>query len=212
MFEKNLSVISKGRIMKVTDNILYKTCEWITRFAFLNILWLTFSLAGLVIFGFFPSTMAMFSVVRKWIMGDSDIPIFRTFWKYYKAEFISSNLMGVIILFIIITVYINIRYIVSSSNELQLFHVPIYVVMISLILTILYLFPTYTHYKLNFLNYFKSAFIIMFTNPFSNLLMIVLLFIGYNAMSVIPVMFFVFGGSMTAYIIMRCCYNSFDKV
>ncbi|MRH43599.1 DUF624 domain-containing protein [Aquibacillus halophilus] len=199
--------------MKVTDNIFYKASEWITRFAFLNILWLIFSLAGLVVFSFFPSTMAMFSVLRKWIMGDRDIPIFRTFWKYFKTEFISSNLMGVIILLISFTVYLNLKYIDhTSSNELQFFHVPIYVVMISLILTILYLFPTYTHYKLNFLNYFKRAFIIMFTNPVANLLMIVSLFISYSIMSVIPVIFLVFGGSITAYIIMRFCYNTFQKV
>ncbi|MED3907322.1 YesL family protein [Geobacillus thermodenitrificans] len=39
-----------------------------------------FILGGLIIFGFAPATVALFTVVRKWlIFRDDDISVFKTF-------------------------------------------------------------------------------------------------------------------------------------
>ncbi|GAA3329130.1 hypothetical protein GCM10020331_075920 [Ectobacillus funiculus] len=35
-----------------------------------------FSIAGLVVLGIMPATAATFSVTRKWVTGNTDIPIF----------------------------------------------------------------------------------------------------------------------------------------
>ncbi len=44
---------------------LYRICEWVMRLAYVNLLWIGIFWLGLVVFGFFPSSAAMFAVVRK---------------------------------------------------------------------------------------------------------------------------------------------------
>lgn len=58
---------------------IYHISNWIMRLAYVNFLWILFTLAGFIVFGFFPATIATFAVVRKWIFDTTDIPIFTTF-------------------------------------------------------------------------------------------------------------------------------------
>lgn len=62
----------------------------------LNILWVAFTLLGLVIFGLFPATIALFAVIRKWILENEDTPILQEFIKRYKAEFKMANVIGIL--------------------------------------------------------------------------------------------------------------------
>ena len=53
--------------------------EWVIRLVILNVLWLGFSVVGLGILGVFPSTSALFSVLRKWFIGQEQVKITRSF-------------------------------------------------------------------------------------------------------------------------------------
>ncbi|MFC4402738.1 YesL family protein [Gracilibacillus xinjiangensis] len=68
-------------------SLLFTAAEWISRFAYVNLLWIGFSLLGLVVFGFFPATAAMFALVRQWIMGNIDKPVFSSIWVTIKKNF-----------------------------------------------------------------------------------------------------------------------------
>src|SRR5690625_362565 len=95
---------------------IYRGSEWIMRLAYLNILWIAFSLMGLVVFGLFPATVSMFAVTRKWVMGDTEIPIFKTFWASYKTEFKQANIVGYIILVIGFFLYFDFLFDQSHEN------------------------------------------------------------------------------------------------
>src|SRR5699024_9005025 len=95
---------------------LYKLCEWIMRLAYVNILWIVFTAAGLIIFGFFPATGSMFTVIRKWIRKEYDIPVFRLFWSTYRSEFVRLNGIGFIFFVIGIVLYIDFRYFFTQSG------------------------------------------------------------------------------------------------
>ena len=60
--------------MKFGD-VLLNFCEWIWRFMILNFLWVIFMVAGGVVLGIMPSTVATFYILRKWVQGNFDIPI-----------------------------------------------------------------------------------------------------------------------------------------
>ncbi|MEC0304686.1 DUF624 domain-containing protein, partial [Terribacillus saccharophilus] len=62
--------------MNRLSSSLYQLFEWITRFAYLNVLWILFTIAGGFIFGFFPSTIAMFTIIRDWLKGESGSALF----------------------------------------------------------------------------------------------------------------------------------------
>ena len=101
---------------------LYNVSEWIIRYLVVNLLWFTFNIPivfllinllmvkntneiiaiSIVIFAvmpflFFPATIGMFAVVRKWFMNERDISVTRSFLKYYKENYIRSMTGGIII-------------------------------------------------------------------------------------------------------------------
>src|SRR5699024_679089 len=71
---------------------LYTISNWIFNIAFINILWIIFTILGLGIFGLFPATAAMFAVARKWIiLGERDFNVLPMFWKFYRQDFFKLN-------------------------------------------------------------------------------------------------------------------------
>src|SRR5690625_1020509 len=94
----------------------YKISIWITKLALLNFLWLFYSLIGLILFGFFPATISMFTITRQWVIGNDEIPIFGTFWKTFKEEFSRSNLLGLTLLVISIILFIDIKYLFTHAS------------------------------------------------------------------------------------------------
>src|SRR5690625_7256835 len=92
----------------------YKAFDWIYRIAFLNVLWLLFSVVGPIIFGFFPATVAMFSIVRLSILQEN-VPIFHTFWTVYKRESIKSNLLALILSSIAYIFYFDLILLILTS-------------------------------------------------------------------------------------------------
>jgi len=187
---------------------LYTLTEWITKFAYVNLLWIGFSLLGLVLFGISPSTVAMFAVIRKWLMGESDIPVFQTFWDTYKKEFLRSNGLGLVLAILAIIIYIDLFYIKIDTS----FQIPLYLIIFTIVITVLYIIPVYVHYEVKFIQLFKNAFFIMLVNPIPNMMMIIGFIAAIFVMKFIPALWFIFGGSITAGIIMASCYVAFQKI
>lgn len=69
---------------------IYRVAEWIMRLALLNLLWLGFTIAGLIAGGLFPATQAAFAISRQWIRGETELPIFKTFLTYFKKKIIGK--------------------------------------------------------------------------------------------------------------------------
>ncbi|MBJ4025770.1 DUF624 domain-containing protein [Salmonella enterica subsp. enterica serovar Derby] len=67
-------------------NGFYRFCEWLMRLAYLNLLWIGFTLAGAVIFGLAPATAAMFAVTRQWTLGKTVSRCFRRFFGRLKRN------------------------------------------------------------------------------------------------------------------------------
>src|SRR5690625_3277783 len=95
---------------KEFTNGFYSITQWFVKIVHLNILWFLFTLMGLLIFGVFPATVAMFTIMRKWIMGEKHIHINKLFWTTYKSEFMKSNLIGVIFIVIGSILYLDLAF------------------------------------------------------------------------------------------------------
>jgi uncharacterized membrane protein YesL len=193
---------------KLSMNGLYTLTEWITRFAYVNLLWIGFSLLGLVVFGISPATVAMFTVIRKWIMGESDIPVFQTFWNSYKKEFLRSNGVGILLALFAYIIFIDLNYIKLDT----ILQIPLYLIIFAIIMTLLYIFPVYVHYNVTFFQLFKNAFFIMMVNPVSSIMMLIGFMSLIFVMKFLPALLFFFGGSLSAGIIMSSCYLAFQKI
>ncbi|KAB8137644.1 YesL family protein [Gracilibacillus oryzae] len=195
------------------NSFLFTASEWITRFAYVNILWIVFSLLGLIVFGFFPATVAMFTLVRQWIMGNTDQPVFSTFWSTYKKEFVKSNLFGLIIVLTGFVFYINYQYIILFQGGFHdIIKIPLLVFMIAISLVILYVFPTFVHFNVKFLDIWKNSFFIMILNPLHNISMLAAIVVILYVMQFVPGTIVFFSGSLITFIIMGTCFHAFQRI
>ncbi|PMC37992.1 hypothetical protein CJ195_10380 [Bacillus sp. UMB0899] len=191
--------------------LVYKLSNWLMKLAFLNILWILFSLLGLLILGLSPATIAMFAVIRK-LGKDPDEPVFKSFLKVYKKEFFKGNIMGIILIMIGLISYFDIQFFKESSHPfLQLFYFPFVFLNCIFYLTVMYIFPTYVHYNASIFQVIKNAFLIMVMNPLSSFYMITGVIIVYLGIIYIPAIIPFYSVSIFALIIMVSATRAFQK-
>lgn len=194
-------------------NVLYRFCEWIMKLAYLNILWLFFTLIGLVFLGLGPATMAMFSVTRKWISGDKDIPVFPLFWQNYKDSFWRSNMLFYIYFLIIYLLSVYYQVIRELDGMIGgLFVVITLVTACFLLFVILVSLPLFSHAKLSIYHYLKYSAMIVVSNPFHMLaLALAILLIGIVFL-LLPGLLPFFSGSVLSLMTMYIASKIFQKI
>lgn len=185
-------------------NGFYKFADWATRLFYVNVLWMAFTLLGLVLFGLFPATAAMFAVIRKWNEGEDDIPVFKTFWESYKTEFIRVNILGWVLAILGYLIYIEFS--ILRTQDSVVYYIASFGVIAQLILymvIVLYFFPIFVHFNLKMFDYLKWPFILGIQHPiltvFLTVVLNVLIFVTLNTLPVLAVLF---GGSVIAFITM----------
>lgn len=190
----------------------YGVTVGISRLIYVNILWVLFTILGLGIFGFFPATAAMFSIMRKWVLGDKDFPIFKTFWQTFKSSLFEMNVIGYVLLLLGLLLYVDLRFFQTATNIfaaglsfLMIFLLLIYFVMI------LYVFPIYSHYNYKLFEYIKYSFIITLGKPLNSIMMIVGSFLVYFIYSKVPVIIIFCGGSLLALVLMWITMRVFPR-
>jgi uncharacterized membrane protein YesL len=199
--------------MNTLANRAFAATEWISKFAYINLLWIGFSLAGLIVLGFFPATIAMFTIIRKWLKGETEIPIFRTFWTTWRSELFRSNGLGLLVAAVVGLIVFNLVFVERSGTGFtSVIQIPIYLFMFAVILTILYLFPVYVHFELKWFQIVKNSFLMMLISPIENIVMIAGIVAVLFVVKFIPALGFFFGGSLIAAIIMSAAYLVFGKM
>ena len=188
---------------------LYRMSEWIMKFAYVNLLWLLFSCVGLLVFGIMPSTAALFAVVRKWIMGQHDIPVFKMFWETYKKCFIKINIIGIILYIIGIILYIDFLHFTSHSG---LFFIIFLVLSIIYCIMLLYIFPIFSHFELSIGQYFTYSLVLGISNILSTIMMICCLLVYFFILRLVPGILPFFSGSVVSFIVMWIAYQAFKKL
>lgn len=198
--------------MNTASSYIYLALEWITRLAYLNFLWVIFSLFGGILFGFYPATTSMFAVCREWLKGNTDLPLFKTFWGFYKKEFIKSNLLGIFTSFLLLLIALDIFYIQSSPDQqLNWTHIPLFAFMLIFTFFLFYLFPVFAHYDIKVPHVIKNAFFLMLVNPAATAVILLCLVPLLFIMTLLPALAFIFGGSLYAFITMWMAMHAFTK-
>ncbi|WP_158661027.1 YesL family protein [Bacillus kwashiorkori] len=189
---------------------IYSVAERITRVLYINLLWVFFTVIGLIVFGLFPATAAMFAVTRKWSQGETDIPIFKTFWQVYKKDFLQTNLLGYFMAIIGVVLYIDLRFFQSSNTlVLKLFSFIMIVLFVVYLASILYIFPVFVHYKLKTLQYMKVSVILAIGRPLQTILMGLVGLFVFALFKAVPILAIYFGGGLFSYCIMKIAIRSF---
>lgn len=221
----------------MTDFIsgLNRIFEWVMRLSVINLLWIGFNLpicymvisllyandqaalfvllATIIILAplfFFPATTAMFGVVRKWVMGELDVPLVKSYWKYYKENYVRS-LGGGIILTLIWVIWGVDFYYFSKVNVIisSIFLVG----FLLLFLFTLFFISNTVHTELKFFTSIKNAFFLSLLFPLTNVMIIVINgIILYVSLTMFTFLIPFFMGSLIAFVSFAGYYKKIEKI
>ncbi|WP_138753278.1 YesL family protein [Paenibacillus sinopodophylli] len=170
----------------------YRISEWIMRLSVINVLWLICSLpfvfvavvglfmspgveelksslilmAILAPFTLFPATAAMFTVARKWVMGESDVALFKTFFRGYKENYKQSMLGGIIYTVLLAIMIVDF---IVYREQLNLLSYIFIAFLVLLIVSLFNFFSMLVHYHMKTFQLLKNAVLITIGKPFRSL-------------------------------------------
>ncbi len=136
--------------------------------------WLFAPAMALAPFTFFPATAAMFSVARKWIMGEADVPLFKTFFKGYKANYLQSMLGGLLFDLMLLIFVVNIYFYKGLSGLGQLVYYVFLVIFVFFIVSLFNYFSMLVHFHMKFWAIVKNAFLFSIGRPLTSLSILVM--------------------------------------
>lgn len=181
----------------------YRITEWVARLVYVQCLWLVFSIVGLLVAGIFPATMGMFAVVRRWQLGETDVPVFPEFWTTYKQEFIKANLVGWLTTIVGGLLLFNLTLFRGYEG---VFFLICYLFTLTIIflysLTALFVAPVFVQYKLSAPKVIKYAAIIALSYPLHALMMGAIMIAFYYVLLLVPGLLPIFSFSWLAFLLM----------
>ncbi|WP_144511503.1 YesL family protein [Bacillus thuringiensis] len=191
---------------------IYHLLEWVMKLLFLNLLWIGFTLIGFGVFGLFPSTVAMFQLIMD-LINKKDTKMVATFWDSYQSNFKKSNKMGFFIVLIgsilMTDLYFFQMYDTLVSRVLSLM---ILSMLLFYVVNLLYIIQTFNHFEVKTFHYFKYATFIGIANPIKTILIIITLILMSLLFLIYPGLFFMFGGSGIALVIVLFTKNIFARL
>lgn len=143
------------------------TGEQLTEEQILGNMYMTLILMAVVApFTLFPATAAMFTVARKWVMGEVDVPLFKTFFRGYKDNYKQSMLGG--ILYTLLFAIMVVDFIVYRE-QLNILSYIFIAFLILLGVSMFNFFSMLAHYHMKTFQLLKNALLITIGKPFRSL-------------------------------------------
>jgi len=194
--------------MNILDSRVYRWLEVATDFFLLNLMWLV---ACLPVVTIFPSTAAMFGVVRDWVRGKEG-SLTRTFVTRFRENFGQSLLIGAI--WAVFGVALVLDFLVAN----QLSYWPGVVMKSVLVLASsvfafgsVFLFPVMVHYDTDWKTVIKNSLLLSIGRLPTTVVCLVFVVVTAGISAVFPFMVII-TGSITAYFVYRLCDREFRKI
>jgi uncharacterized membrane protein YesL len=193
-------------VSQVNEKIM-RILEFLTSFFLLNILWLLFCLPVMTIF---PATVAMYCVIRQWILH-KEYSVFRPFIHFFKKNFKLGFLLGLVWLAFAGIFSID-YFLMENLGEFQSILLPILTIFGTLFLSISsFIFSTIANYNVHFMSAIKNSLFFSvryFPTTIASIFLLALCVLFVLTWSV--TFFFIF--SVYAYVNYLLCYRVFTKI
>ncbi|MCK0473209.1 YesL family protein [Halalkalibacter sp. APA_J-10(15)] len=191
---------------------IFAFCTWFYRLAFINILWILFTVLGLGILGFFPATIALLSTLRQYI-NQQEVAIFSTFWSYYKQEFIKSNKIGAFIIIIALILFSHIQFFRTTDIAVsELLYISSIIVSCFYFLVICYFLYSYVEFEIHVKTHIKNSLLIAIYSPLASLYIIFGFCAVYFANAFIPSLSIFFSVSILGLVILSSAKLAYRKI
>lgn len=192
----------------------YRFCLWIMRFVYVHTLWILFTIIGLGVFGIMPATAALFAIVRKWVRGEDELPVFKTFKDSFRAEFGKANILGYILLIVGYILYIDLQFVrIQATLPFQILTYMVLLIFFLYFIALIYVFPIFVHFKLTMTQYIKWPIGLGVMHPIITILIVVgLLAVYYVSIVLVPAIFVLSGLTPAVFVITFGSKLVFDKL
>lgn len=190
-----------------------KGCLWLIHLAWLNSLWIIFTLLGLGLFGWAPATTTLLSVIRKQMLTEGEIPIFQAFWQSYKRDFIKANVMGFIVVMGLSGLWLSLGTLSDLDLTIRIV-MGTWFLLITCLFSIvaIFIFPVFTYFDTTIKNYFHYALLIGLSH-LHYLIMIIAMLVGlYGLFNLFPGLLLFFAFSLPAQYVMYLSAKTFEKI
>lgn len=205
----------------------YKITEWIMRISGSNLLWLICSspfifvaftkwimlgdpaaqpeyflylvMGVLAPFTVFPATAALFSVARKWVMGESDLSVVKVYFKGYKENYKQSMLGGIFYTLLIVIMIVDYNVYMKEFQNLQIVGMIMLVLLLVLFVSLFNFFSLVAHYHLKVTLLIKNSIILTLISPLRVLYTVVFTIVLAIVTLKFPWLIMFGFGSLTAY-------------
>lgn len=117
-------------------------------------------------FTLFPATAAMFTVARKWVMGESDVALFKTFFRGYKENYKQSMLGGIIYTLLFAIMIVDF---IVYRDQLNILSYIFIAFLVLLAVSLFNFFSMLVHYHMKTFQLLKNAVLITIGKPFRSL-------------------------------------------
>ena len=181
----------------------------ILNLVYVNFLWWLFTLLGVGLFGAGPATYALVSILRQWMRGNTNIPIFSSYWKYYKESFKESMITSWIYVLIGYVLVIDLLYVTNWYLKVCLI-----IICFLFFLSAIFIYPLMAHYNWKGIFFrIKMSFIFGFSClQYSLLLFVVIGATYWTAITFFPGILTFFGISFLFYVIAWTANQVFTRI
>lgn len=201
--------LEEGAVLELKSIMggFHRISEWIMRLSVINVLWIlcsipVFYLALIALtspssdvlptslpmiaivapFTLFPATAAMFTVARKWVAGEEDVSLLKTFFKGYKENYVQSMIGGIVFILIVAIIFVNYRFYGTQGGVLRILSVFFIAFMFVIAAAAFNFFSIMVHLHMKVLQIVKNSILITIGNPINSVVLIigngVILYIG----------------------------------
>lgn len=217
----------------------YRISEWIMRLSVINVLWIVCSIPFVfVVFPLFtveeitadflrqyllilgivapftliPATGAMFTVARKWVTGDVDVPLFKTYFRGYKENYRQSMLGALVFELIAAVLYVNYYFYSTQTSTLKLLSFLFLLFMVLLGAAFLNYMSIMVHFHMKFWQIVKNALLLTIGNPLNSIAILVLNGVVFYFSTRFTFLIPFFMGSIISVVSFFMFYRSFERL
>lgn len=194
--------------MNILDTRVYRWLEVATDFFLLNLMWLV---ACLPVVTIFPSTAAMFGVVRDWVR-EKEGGLVSAFVTRFRENLGQSLLVEAVWTVFGVALFLDF----FVANQLS-FEVEVVLKSVLVLASTLYafssvfLFPVMVHYETDWKTVIKNSLLISIGRLPTTLMCLVFVVVMAGLTVVVPFLLII-TGSITAYVVYRLCDREFRKI
>ncbi|GAA2862309.1 YesL family protein [Nonomuraea rubra] len=162
-------------------------CSEVIWAARLNLIWLVFTLAGGVILGLGPATVAAYTLARRHARNET-FHAWKEFWTVYRREFVRASLLVLPAVLVAIVLVGNYLYFSALGPGMGALRIASFVALIVLAGVGAYVGPLYAHYDLPLRAYWPKAAQLALLRPASSVILLLALSAIAYATSALPIL------------------------